>query len=95
MLENIQKLIIEKLGDAALVSVEEAGLQPALIVHKDYIVDIALLLRDTEGLYFDFLSNIAAVDYHPEDRFTIVYHIASIPYQTQLVLKVHLAHERS
>ena len=95
MLENIQKLIVEKLGDAALISVEETGLQPALIVHKDYIADIALLLRDTESFYFDFLSNITAVDYHPEEHFTIVYHIASIPYQTQCVLKVHLAHERS
>jgi len=94
MLENIQKLIIDKLSEEALVSVEETGLQPALIVNKNYLEAIAFLLRDTEGFYFDFLSNITAVDYHPENRFTLVYHIASIPYQTQIVLKVHLEDER-
>lgn len=94
MLENIQKLIIDKLSEEALVSVEETGLQPALIVNKNYLEAIAFLLRDTEGFYFDFLSNITAVDYHPENRFTLVYHIASIPYQTKIVLKVHLEHER-
>lgn len=94
MLEKVQQLIQEKLGEEAFIAVEETGLQLALIINKDYIASVALLLRDTEGFYFDFLSNITAVDYHPENRFTIVYHLASIPYQTQLVLKVHLTNER-
>ncbi len=94
MLESVKDLIQEQLDKQALVSVQESGLQPALVIHPDHLVAVCLLLRDTAGFYFDFLSNITAVDFFPEARFELVYHLASIPYQTQLVLKVVLEHDR-
>lgn len=94
MITQIKDFIISRIGEEAIVRVEEEHLQPILVVHTDKLIDIALLLRDTEGYYFDFLSNISAVDYHPEQRFAVVYHLASIPYQTQLTLKVELENDR-
>lgn len=94
MLTKVKELITQHIGEHVLVRVEEHPLQPTLVVAADKLLEIAVLLRDTEGFYFDFLSNISAVDYHPEPLFAVVYHLASIPYQTQLTLKVELANDR-
>lgn len=94
MIEKIKQLLVDQFGASAVVDVEAQPLQPILIVNAAYLLKIAFFLRDTEGLYFDFLSNISAVDYHPETRFAVVYHLASIPYQTQLTIKVEIANER-
>ncbi|TYR36634.1 NADH-quinone oxidoreductase subunit C [Sphingobacterium phlebotomi] len=94
MITKIKDLIIAGIGEQAVVRIEEDHLQPILIVNADSLLEIALFLRDTEECYFDFLSNISAVDFHPDNRFAIVYHLASIPYQTQLVLKVEIENDR-
>lgn len=94
MITSVKDLIIKNIGEQAIVRVEEEHLQPILVVHIDNLVEIALLLRDTEGYYFDFLSNITAVDYYPEQQFSVVYHLASIPYQTQLTLKIEIENDR-
>ena len=45
--------------------------------------------------YFDFLSSITGMDYGIEtNRFGVVYHLASIPYQTQLTLKISKENSR-
>ncbi len=87
-------MLIAQFGETAVLGVDEQPLQPILLIHPDQLLDVAFFLRDTEGCYFDFLSNISAVDYHPEDRFALVYHLASIPYQTQLTLKIDLPNNR-
>ncbi|MBD1432100.1 NADH-quinone oxidoreductase subunit C [Sphingobacterium sp. DN00404] len=94
MINRVTDLIINNIGEQAIVRIEEENLQPILVIHIDNLVETAFLLRDTEGYYFDFLSNISAVDYHPEQRFGVVYHLASIPYQTQLTLKVEIENDR-
>lgn len=95
MIEQVKTLLIDKFGEHAILRLDEQGLQPILLVNPDFIVDIGFFLRDTEGFYFDFLSNISAVDYFPEGRFAVVYHLASIPYQTQITLKVELDNDRA
>lgn len=95
MIAQIKDQIINALGEGAVIRTDEQPLQPILVVHAGYLLEIALFLRDTEGLYFDFLSNISVVDNFPEGRFDVVYHLASIPYQTQLTLKVELLNDRS
>lgn len=94
MITKIKNLITAHVGEHAIVRLEDEHLQPTLVVNIEHLVEIASLLRDTEGFYFDFLSNISAVDYYPEQRFTVVYHLASIPYQTQIVLKVDVENNR-
>ena len=91
--EEIKLKLVSTFGDSVILKEEVTGLQAALFVHVEDLVPVCFFLRDTEGLYFDFLSNITAVDY--EDHFTIVYHLSSLPYQHTLVLKVELEGNRS
>ena len=88
-LEEIKSILIQKFGESVIVGEETTGLQPALLIDPDRIADVCLELRDNPKTYFDFLSCLSGVDYGVEtNRFGVVYHLASIPYQTQLTLKV-------
>ena len=94
-IERIKKLVIERFGSEAVVSEELGGLQQALIVAPALLPQVCLFLRDHEDTYFDFLSCISAVDDGVEaSTFTVVYHLASIPYKHQLTLKVIVQNNR-
>jgi NADH-quinone oxidoreductase subunit C len=93
--EDIKLLLIEKFGSEVIVGEETGGMQPALIINPDSIADVCLELRNNENTYFDFLSSVTGVDYGTEtNRFGVVYHLASIPYQTQLTLKISKENSR-
>lgn len=94
MENEIVRKIQGKFGVKAVERIETQHLQSILVIGIDFLHDVCLYLRDTEGLYFDFLSNISAVDYYPEAKFELVYHLTSISYQSQLVLKVELFNDR-
>ena len=94
-LEEIKSILIKKFGESVIVGEETTGLQPALLIDPDRIADVCLELRDNPKTYFDFLSCLSGVDYGVEaGRFGVVYHLASIPYQTQLTLKVSKENNR-
>ena len=86
---EIKSLLIDKFGEGVVIGEETTGLQPALLINPDRVADVCLELRDNSQTYFDFLSCLSGVDYGVEaGRFGVVYHLASIPYQTQLTLKI-------
>lgn len=91
----INKLISELQSRFGATNIQqvEGSKQDTVVVDKEKLVDICLFLRDHEEYYFDFLSNITAVDYYPENRFAVVYNLASLPYQTQLTIRVELPME--
>ena len=92
---DIKSILIEKFGEGVIVGEESTGLQPALLIDPDRIADVCLELRNNPKTYFDFLSCLSGVDYGVEaNRFGVVYHLASIPYQTQLTLKVSKENNR-
>lgn len=66
--------------------------ETTLIVAREHIVAAARYLRDTPGLVYNFLSDISAVDYYPDDdrpaRFGVSYHLYSMLYNRRLRLKV-------
>ena len=94
-LEEIKALLSEKFGADVITGEETGGLQPALLIQPDHITKVCRELRDNANTYFDFLSSITGVDYGLEPgRFGVVYHLASIPYQTQLTLKVSKENSR-
>ena len=94
--EEIKLLLIEKFGEGVIVGEETTGLQPALLVAPGQITNVCLELRNNPTTYFDFLSSITGVDYGVEaGRFGVVYHLASIPYKTQLTLKISTENDRS
>jgi NADH-quinone oxidoreductase subunit C len=93
--EEIKSLLVEKFGAEVIVGEETSGLQPALLIAPDMIAHVCLELRNNPNTYFDFLSSITGVDYGTEiNRFGVVYHLASIPYQTQLTLKISKENNR-
>jgi len=93
--EEIKILLTEKFGAEVIVGEETGGMQPALLIAPDHIASVCLELRNNPNTYFDFLSSITGVDYGVEaGRFGVVYHLASIPFQTQLTLKVSKENSR-
>jgi len=94
--EDIKLLLTEKFGADVIVGEETNGLQPALLIDPNRIADVCLELRNNPNTYFDFLSCITGVDYGVEaGRFGVVYHLASIPYKTQLTLKISKENDRN
>ena len=96
--EDIKTLLINKFGADVIVGEETTGPQKALLIKPDRIADVCLELRDNPETYFDFLSCLSGIDYGVIEglsRFGVVYHLASIPYNMQLVLKVSVENDRS
>jgi NADH-quinone oxidoreductase subunit C len=93
--EGIKALLAAKFGADVIVGEETGGLQSALLIDADRIADVCLELRNNPDSYFDFLSCLSGVDYGTEtSRFGVVYHLASIPYKTQLTLKISKENNR-
>jgi NADH-quinone oxidoreductase subunit C len=86
--EEIKLLLTNHFGNDLILGEETAGLQPALLIQPDQIAAVCLFLRDHPQTYFDFLACLSGVDYHQENRFGVVYHLSSLPYQTLLTLKI-------
>lgn len=64
---------------------------PCLIVPPGDLVELCQTLRDDPALQFNFLSDICAVDYLPQEpRFVLVYHLVSLPNLWRLRLKCPL-----
>ncbi len=92
----IRELLVNKFGAEVIVDEQLTGLQGSLTIHPDHMVEICLELRDNENTYFDFLSCLTGVDYGSEQsKFGVVYNLASIPYKTQLTLKMQREYEHS
>ncbi|MCY3945337.1 MAG: NADH-quinone oxidoreductase subunit C [Anaerolineaceae bacterium] len=73
--------------------------ETTLIVPPAQVVDVCRFLRDTPGLVFNFLSDISAVDYWPEqdrpERFGICYHLLSMLYGRRLRVKIFVAEDEA
>ena len=94
--EEIKQIIIEKTGSDAILGEETTGLQPALIINPDKMIEVCLELRDNPNTWFDFLACLSGVDYGVEEKkFGVVYHLSSIIKKHQVVLKVLQENDRS
>ena len=56
-----------------------------LVIEKDSLLPIATFLKDTEGLDFNYLNYVTAVDYY--DYFEVVYQLTSMEHNHSLVVK--------
>ncbi|MBD1362766.1 NADH-quinone oxidoreductase subunit C [Mucilaginibacter sp. ZT4R22] len=93
--DEIKLLLTDKFGEGIIVGEERTGMQPALLIDADRIAEVCLELRNNPRTYFDFLGCLSGVDYGVEaGRFGVVYHLSSIPYNLQLVLKISKANSR-
>jgi NADH-quinone oxidoreductase subunit C len=94
--EDVKQLLIERLGADVVIGEETGGMQPALIIAPDRITDVCLELRNNPATYCDFLACLSGVDYGTDaNKFGVVYHLTSIPYQTQITLKISKTQDRN
>lgn len=97
----------DQFADDVLHSKEFRG-DTTIIVNPERIQEVMLFLRSTPGLVYNFLSDISAVDYYPNDygnefdggakdfrpeRFGVSYHIYSMLYNRRLRIKVFAIEE--
>jgi NADH-quinone oxidoreductase subunit C len=62
-----------------------------VIVDREQIVDICRFCRDTKGLEYNFFSDVAGVDYYPQEpRFGLIYQLYSMIHNRTLHLKIYL-----
>jgi len=93
--DDIKALLIDKFGEQVIIGEERTGLQPALLIATAHIAEVCQELRDNPSTYFDFLNLISAVDHGVgANRFSVVYHLTSIPYQNFITLKVSVENDR-
>ena len=79
----------KKVLGKALIEARELVGEVTLVVTRDSIVEACRLLRDTPGLEYQQLMEIAGVDY-PEraERFEVVYHLLSLTRNRRIRVKV-------
>lgn len=75
----------------AVQDVREFRGELTIVIAAEKIIDACTFFRDTEGLDYNFLSDVTAVDYFPQEpRFAVCYHLYSMLYNRRLRLKVLL-----
>lgn len=95
MKRDVTQALLEQFGDAVQTTENFRG-EPTFIVAPQKLVEVCQFLRDTEGLEYKFLADIAGVDYYtPEDpdpepgRFAVCYHLLSMRWVNRIRLKVY------
>lgn len=83
---------------AALLDTKVFRDEITLIIDPAQIKAVMHYLRDTNGLVYNYLSDISAVDYYPDyadrlGRFGVAYHLYSMLYNRRIRVKVFLAEE--
>jgi NADH-quinone oxidoreductase subunit C len=86
--EGVVAAAKKAIGDALVEARELVG-EVTLMVRRETIVDVCRALRDTAGLEYQQLMEIAGVDY-PErpERFEVVYHLLSLTKNRRIRVKV-------
>lgn len=91
-MEDVKKLLKEEFGED--VEFEEFRGELTVIVKEDSLFECLKFLRESPFLFFDFLTDITAVDYYPEiPRFAIVYHLYSFKFSRRIRVKTFLEKE--
>ena len=76
------------LGDS-LLDVKTAANEVTLTVRRESVVDVLKALRDTPGLEYQQLMEVAGVDYPDRaERFEVVYHLLSLTMNRRIRVKV-------
>ncbi len=81
------KEIASKVEENFPGAVLESGPE-SILISSDLLFDVLAFLKGAEGLDFDYLTYVTAVDYL--DYFEVVYQLASLKYNHSLVIKARL-----
>lgn len=74
--------------EGRIVNEGDATDMPAFHVAPDLIVEFCQFLKDDPSLRFDYLCDVCGVDFFPDEpRFSVVYHLYSIPFKHRIRIK--------
>ncbi len=91
---EIKTKLAEQFGEGVIIGENAGYAQPQLFISPDKIREVCFFLRDTDQLYFDYLSCLTGLDNGPEKKtMEVLYHLYSIPYNHSLILKVETDRE--
>lgn len=87
----IQQIIqtIDGRYPGTLVSVDQGGQIPALLLNRKWVVRVLFILRDE----FDFESLMCETASDKRDRIVLIYHLFSTKHRQKLAVKVELPRE--
>ncbi len=81
------KEIASQLGNRFPGAIQEAGTDSVLVM-SEALPAVIEYIKNTEGLKFDYLNYITAVDYY--SYFEVVYMLTSLEFNRSVVLKVRV-----
>ncbi len=79
--------IIKQLGTKFPGAVEEAG-ENAVLVKPESLIAVAEYLKNGEGMKYDYLNYVTAVDYY--SYFEIVYQVTSLEFNKSIMFKTRV-----
>jgi NADH-quinone oxidoreductase subunit C len=89
---------LTKLREYEPEAVEDARIfrdEVTLYIRVPFFLRACEFLRDEPSLKFNFLADVTALDFYPQEpRFEVVYHLLSLETAQRLRLKVRVAGER-
>jgi len=87
--DKIVLLIIQNFSPAIILEQAPHTIPPSIRVPSRRIAAVGQMLHEHQETYFDYLTCITALDNGPKKgTLELLYHLYSIPYNLQLILKV-------
>ena len=87
--KEILSTLKQTFSDISFEEQQAEGLMPFVVLPKEHLVAVCSYLQQTEGLYFDMLSCITAMDLGAEaEQMEVIYTLYSIPYNHSFCLKI-------
>lgn len=88
---EIKELIVNMFGEDIILKEDSTSLQHSITIPNESLLEVCQFLHVQPKLYFDFLACITAVDNGPAvNTIEVIYHLTSIPYEHNFVLKVEV-----
>jgi NADH-quinone oxidoreductase subunit C len=82
--------VAARMGDAVYDFTSDGTKDPFFHVRAPRWCEVAIFLRDENGLAFTFLQNLTAVDWIKQDKIEVVYHLWSYAHRHGCVVKIDL-----
>ena len=87
-IKELYDSLVNNFGENSVIEYNDSVKQPYIVVNPQNIVQISVYISTNPNFYYDFLNFISGVDYgNKNNTMMVVYHLTSLYFNTQLVLK--------
>ncbi|WP_420581876.1 NADH-quinone oxidoreductase subunit C [Reichenbachiella sp.] len=92
--EEFKNLIASKIGEDAVLSIDENATPTALVIDSSKVEEVMTLLKDDEASFCDLLSCLTAIDNGVEvNTMEVIYNLYSIPLEHSVMIKTVIPRE--